>query len=474
MNKVKLGSVTDSCLGKMLDAEKNKGSYQPYLANLNVRWGSFDLNNLSQMRFEEHEQERYGIRAGDLIMCEGGEPGRCAIWRDELPDMKIQKALHRIRPHACLDVHYLYYWFLLAGRLGWLDRHFTETTIKHLPGDKLKDVEIDMPSLAVQKGIADVLSSFDDKITHNASICAELESMAKTLYDYWFVQFDFPDANGKPYRTSGGEMVWNEQLKREIPKGWNVYYVSDCCDIIDCLHSEKPKKEFENEDAFLLQLENLVDNGLVDITNKYYVSVEMYKLWTSRVEVRSGDLLVTNAGRAGAVYRMPEGVCAGMGRNMTAIRPNKVPPTLLYYFFTSRDMETQIKANTDTGAFFKSLNVRGIKQLRIVLPQTNESAIMHELEKRLSSIRHLVEQLSKESTELARLRDWLLPMLMNGQATVAPAKSAPKLQVLQPEKPARDPHFDRWLQTQGVAARGTVDEQTLHDIFDAMDDNDKQ
>jgi len=118
MNKVKLGSVTDSCLGKMLDAEKNKGSYQPYLANLNVRWGSFDLNNLSQMRFEEHEQERYGIRAGDLIMCEGGEPGRCAIWRDELPDMKIQKALHRIRPHACLDVHYLYYWFLLAGRLG--------------------------------------------------------------------------------------------------------------------------------------------------------------------------------------------------------------------------------------------------------------------------------------------------------------------------------------------------------------------
>ena len=80
MSKVKLGTVIDSCLGKMLDAAKNNGEYEPYLANLNVRWGDFDLDNLSQMRFESHEQERYGIKYGDLIMCEGGEPGRCAIW----------------------------------------------------------------------------------------------------------------------------------------------------------------------------------------------------------------------------------------------------------------------------------------------------------------------------------------------------------------------------------------------------------
>lgn len=191
MSKVKLGTVIDSCLGKMLDAAKNKGEYEPYLANLNVRWGDFDLDNLSQMRFESHEQERYGIKYGDLIMCEGGEPGRCAIWRDELPDMKIQKALHRIRPHDCLDVRYLYYWFLLAGKNGWLNRYFTETTIKHLPGDSLKDVEIDLIDLPLQKGIADVLSSLDDKIRHNNRICRELEAMAKTLYDYW-LPFLFP------------------------------------------------------------------------------------------------------------------------------------------------------------------------------------------------------------------------------------------------------------------------------------------
>ena len=109
--KVRLGDVTDSCLGKMLDQAKNKGEYQPYLANLNVRWGTFDLDNLSQMKFEDNEQERYGLKYGDLVVCEGGEPGRCAIWKDQIPGMKIQKALHRVRVHDCLDYRYLFYWF---------------------------------------------------------------------------------------------------------------------------------------------------------------------------------------------------------------------------------------------------------------------------------------------------------------------------------------------------------------------------
>lgn len=164
-------------------------------------------------------------------MCEGGEPGRCAIWREDIPNINIQKALHRIRTHSCLNVQYLYYWFLLAGKMGWLNRYFTETTIKHLPGDRLKDIEIDLPQLYVQEGIAEVLSALDEKITLNKRINAELEAMAKTLYDYWFVQFDFPDENGKPYRTSGGAMEWNDQLKREIPKGWRAHKIKSFCTV---------------------------------------------------------------------------------------------------------------------------------------------------------------------------------------------------------------------------------------------------
>ena len=110
--KVKLGDVSESCLGKMLDQQKNRGEFHPYLANVNVRWGSFDLEDLPLMKFEDSEQERYGLKYGDLVVCEGGEPGRCAIWKNQIPNMKIQKALHRVRVSSDMDYRYLFYWFL--------------------------------------------------------------------------------------------------------------------------------------------------------------------------------------------------------------------------------------------------------------------------------------------------------------------------------------------------------------------------
>lgn len=104
-----LEDVADFTLGKMLDQKKNRGEPLPYLANVNVRWGAFELDDLRYMKFESHEVERYSLKYGDIVMCEGGEPGRCAIWKKHQPGMMIQKALHRIRPHDCLDANYLFY-----------------------------------------------------------------------------------------------------------------------------------------------------------------------------------------------------------------------------------------------------------------------------------------------------------------------------------------------------------------------------
>lgn len=166
----RLGDYIDSCLGKMLDSKKNKGVFQRYLGNSNVRWGNFDLSELAQMRFEPDEELRYGIENGDLIVCEGGEPGRCAIWHEELPNMKIQKALHRVRSQKGLDNYYLYYWFLMAGRSGCLEPYFTGTTIKHLTGKALIELNVPLPPIYVQHDIADILSALDDKIAINAKL----------------------------------------------------------------------------------------------------------------------------------------------------------------------------------------------------------------------------------------------------------------------------------------------------------------
>lgn len=205
--KVKLGDVTDSCLGKMLDKEKNKGTFQKYLANINVRWGTFDLENLQEMKFEQDEEERYGIKYGDLIICEGGEPGRCAIWKEQIPNMKIQKALHRVRVNEDMDYRYVYYWFLQAGRQGALKQYYTGATIMHMPGQKLREVIIDKPPYEVQKKIGDYLEAYDQLIENNQKQIKLLEEAAQRLYKEWFVDLRFQGYEGA--NIVGG-----------IPEGW--------------------------------------------------------------------------------------------------------------------------------------------------------------------------------------------------------------------------------------------------------------
>ncbi len=165
---VELSEVADMCLGKMLDKSKNKGNYQYYLRNISVRWGSFDLDNLEQMRFEKSESERFGLKKGDLVICEGGEPGRCAIWNKENSPIKIQKALHRVRVNDKLDVKFLFYFLYYSGMNGLLEKYFTGTTIKHLTGLGLKKVRIPLPPLSEQHQIVEILES---KLT----VCDKIE-----------------------------------------------------------------------------------------------------------------------------------------------------------------------------------------------------------------------------------------------------------------------------------------------------------
>jgi len=273
-----------------------------------------------------------------------------------------------------------------------------------------------------QKQIAKVLSDLDAKIEVNNQINAKLEAMAKALYEYWFVQFDFPspptheggDKEGKPYKSSGGKMVYNEELKREIPEGWEVEIITKSCLIVDCLHSKKPQ-QVENSPYYLLQLENIIDNGLIDISNKYKVKENDYSKWTSRIEVLENDILITNAGRVAANAQIPKGIKSGIGRNITAIRPKTINPTFLFLSIRGLHIQQQILSNTDVGSFFKSFNVKNIKKIQLLRPPKN---IEDKFEKIVRPLRDKREQCQKENQKLAELRDWLLPMLMNGQVSV--------------------------------------------------------
>jgi type I restriction enzyme S subunit len=157
----RVGAVAECCLGKMLDKAKNKGEPKPYLRNLNVRWFDFDLSDLQEMRFTAEEHERYSVRRGDVLICEGGYPGRAAIWDDDEP-IFIQKALHRVRFTDPLLGRWFLYFLYSQEVSGALRQNFTGTGIQHFTGAALSRLN---PPLAPMGLTAALVGRFDELAT---------------------------------------------------------------------------------------------------------------------------------------------------------------------------------------------------------------------------------------------------------------------------------------------------------------------
>lgn len=422
METYKLGTLCRIASSKRIFESEYVDEGIPFVRGLEITDGRlFEPNAkfdcyISKERYEELKA-KYGIPvAGDILITAVGTIGNLAYLPRNIEFYFKDGNLIWFSNFAeKVDSKYLYFFMKSPFFYKQINYSLIGAVQKALTMDLLSKIEIPLPDLPTQKKIADVLSCIDNKIALNNKTNTELENMAKTIYDYWFTQFDFPDKNSHPYKTSGGQMVYNETLKREIPAGWEVKNILDCCKVIDCLHSKKPDYCYEEENFYLLQLENLIDLKLIDLTNKYYVSKKDYEIWTSKTKVKQGDLVVTNAGRVGGVSRIPSYIETGIGRNMTSIRPINISEYLLCYFFSSSDCDKQIRQNTDQGAFFQSLNVKGIKKLNLTIPPKE---IQEKFDSLVGKIRLQIESNHKENEELTKLRDYLLPLLMNGQIEV--------------------------------------------------------
>lgn len=173
---VKLENLaSEYVLGKMLDKNKNKGKERLYLGNINVRWGYFEFSNAKTMKIEDDEIERYSVKYGDLIICEGGEPGRCAVWKHEA-EMFIQKALHRVRFPSYYSADFAFYYLSYAVKLPLVTDLLTGTTIKHLTGTALKNIPFPVCSISEQTQIVAILES---KLTACDQLAAELAKQLK-------------------------------------------------------------------------------------------------------------------------------------------------------------------------------------------------------------------------------------------------------------------------------------------------------
>ena len=389
--KVKLGDVAVSCLGKMLDTAKNRGEYQPYLANLNVRWGSFDINNLSQMKFEEDEEERYGIKYGDLIICEGGEPGRCAIWKEQLPNMKIQKALHRVRTKAdVLDNFYLFYWFLLAGKQKRIDQYCTGATIKHLPGQKLKEVIIDLPPIDSQHRIATILSRYDSLIENYQKQIKLLEEAAQRLYKEWFVDLRFP----------GHE---NTKIVDGVPEGWKKKAISQLGEYLNGF-AFKPS-DWQESGKPIIKIKEM-GNGVGNDTPR-----NNGERVPAKYLVKSGDLLFSwSATLMVIVWSGEEG---WLNQHLFKVTPSKeIGREFLLQSISNTIEEFQ---NLTTGSTMKHIQRNKLDQVFVNVPNDE---IMESYSDIAEKSREQILHLSSQIRLLTEARDLLLPKLMSREIKV--------------------------------------------------------
>lgn len=249
-----------------------------------------------------------------------------------------------------------------------------------------------------QQKICDVLSAVDQKFLLNQKISAELENMAKTLYDYWFTQFDFPNADGKPYRSSGGEMIWNNQLKRENPKGWDVTSIGKVTHNYD---SKRIPLSQNERDTMKGEIPYYGATGIMDYVNRHIFDGQFVLI------AEDGSVMDT---KGNPVVQMIWGKTWVNNHAHVLQGYNGYSNELLYLLLQHIPV---IKIMT--GSIQKKINQDNLNGYKIPkIPDTISQAFHDVVKPMFEKIRSL----QQENDELTKLRDWLLPMLMNGQATV--------------------------------------------------------
>lgn len=406
-------------LKKEIFVPKGKNTYKVYeqgvVLRKDIEIGDYYING----DYFNQQMYRFEVCPKDfLVSCSGANYGAIFQMPENIEKGIINQALLRIRlNNKIINDKYFDYFFShhlvnqIIGKKG-------DSTIPNFPPvSVLKKLNIKIHSSVIeQQKIAKVLSDLDAKIELNNKINTELEAMAKTLYDYWFVQFDFPDVNGKPYKSSGGKMVYNEELKREIPLGWDTGTLSDIAELIRGVSYGKNdiKEELDTNVTPILRATNLTGN-VIDLESMVYVPKDLVN---PKQYLNKFDILITmssgsinHIGKNGFFYYNKEVAFGAFCAKLVA----KNNFRFYLYSYTQSDFMFNTIKNECLGTNINNLNGSLVNGFKIILPPKD---LIDNFNKMVGSYYERIAINHKENQELASLRDWLLPMLMNGQVSV--------------------------------------------------------
>lgn len=342
-----------------------------------------------------------------LIAKDGSYLKHVFVVKNEI-DQAILSSIGILRPNLTkVNPEYLKYYLQTKSVKKTVSKKYVSGSA--LPRIILKgfeQIEVIIKDLSTQNSIAKVLSDLDSKIEINNKINQELEAMAKLLYDYWFLQFDFPNEQGKPYKSSGGKMVFNKELKREIPEGWEVKNLSDIANIT---MGQSPSGSSYNEECN----GKIFFQGSTDFGWRF-PTIRQYTTEPSRL-AKNGDILLSVRAPVGTLNIADNDCC--IGRGLAALNSKDDATSFLFYVMIY--FKQIFDRRNSAGTTFGSITKDDLYSLQLVYP--DEKSIK-QFDTIVSKYNEKILNNYKQNQQLTELRDWLLPMLMNGQVTVGEAE----------------------------------------------------
>jgi len=281
----------------------------------------------------------------------------------------------------------------------------------------LADTKIHLPDLQTQSMIAAVIRALDDRITLNNRINVEFEQTMRLTYDYWFTQFDFPGENGKPYRSSGGIMVYSPELKRDIPAAWKIKKLDDVISRSGTGLNPRDNFKLGNGDNYYVTIKN-VENGKVILDDRCdKVDDDALVTIQKRSDLQIGDILFTSIQPVGVTYLIHENPSNwNINESVFTLRPNYEAATSEYLFMLLSSMEMKIyTSNSSAGSVHKGIRHSILKDFKLAY---GNKKLIDDFSDLVRPMLRAVYQNDEESKALTQLRDWLLPMLMTGQVKV--------------------------------------------------------
>ena len=356
--------------------------------------------HISKQHFEIIKSKYNVPEIGDILLTSVGTIGIPFYVKNPIFYFKDGNLTWFRNFNSIINSKFLYYWMKSKSFTKQIKNNNIGAVQKALTIDFLKTLKIDIP--IKQHEIALFLSNLDQKIELNNKINAELEAMAKLIYDYWFVQFDFPNSEGKPYKSSGGKMVYNAELKREIPESWEVKKLSQIANIT---MGQSPSGSSYNDSA----KGTIFFQGSTDFGWRF-PSVREYTTEPSRL-AKVGDILLSVRAPVGTLNIANNDCC--IGRGLAALTSKNGNNSFLFYvmlyfkqIFDRRNM---------SGTTFGSITKEDLFSLKLVYPTSD---ILDKYCNRAADFNLNIFYKHQQNQQLTELRDWLLPMLMNGQVTV--------------------------------------------------------